>query len=274
MSLFTVFGNPIAHSLSPAIHQCFAEQAGLSLSYTRSLVAPHRFARSVAQFFRQGGAGANVTVPFKQQAYQLATHVTERAALAGAVNTLLPLSCGQLLGDNTDGMGLVQDLSRHLKLDLQQCELVIIGAGGAVRGALQPLLDAGVQRILIANRSLAKAEELAQSYRPQPVHAVALEQLQVPSQAVVINATSLSLFDQPLPIEPQQLEKASCAYDMVYAAQPTAFMRQATAAGVPQVEDGLGMLVEQAAIAFKLWHDLDDLNTEAVRTEIRARLIA
>lgn len=274
MAHFTVFGNPIAHSLSPAIHRCFAQQAGLNVTYTRSLTSRLGFQRSVARFFREGGAGANVTVPFKQQAYQMVTHLTDRAAQAGAVNTLVPLGCGQLLGDNTDGMGLVQDLTAHLKIDLQQREVVIIGAGGAVRGVLQPLLDCGVKAIVIANRTLDKATELMQLCQGQPVQAVALEQLQIPQQALVINATSLSLFDRPLPIALNELQKAGYAYDMVYSAKPTAFMRQADEAGVAHIEDGLGMLIEQAAIAFKLWHGLESLETESVRKAIRASLIA
>lgn len=153
MAIYTVFGNPIAHSLSPQIHQAFAQQSGVELNYTRSLTSQARFRRAVAEFFRHGGAGANVTVPFKQQAFELVTYVTARAQQAGAVNTLVPLGYGQLLGDNTDGIGLVRDLQRNLGQTLANRDVVILGAGGAARGIIAPLLEQEPSSLIIANRT-------------------------------------------------------------------------------------------------------------------------
>lgn len=272
MALFTVFGNPVAHSLSPQIHSAFAAQHGLPVRYTPSLTSQAQFRRAVSTFFFNGGAGANVTVPFKQQAFQLVTHVTERAAQAEAVNTLIPLGFGQILGDNTDGIGLVTDLKDNLSQQLSQRTIVLLGAGGAARGALFALLNQPVERIIIANRSVERAQLLAQQCRDQRVTGCGFAELEIPQGSLLINATSASLGQQKLAIAADQLGHASCAYDMMYGAQPTVFMRQVTVAGVRGVYDGLGMLVEQAAVAFKLWHDVAELDTKAVIAHLREQL--
>ena len=269
MALFTVFGNPIAHSLSPAIHQAFAAQAGITLRYTRSLTSTAQFRRAVATFFHQGGAGANVTAPFKQQAFALVNQLTPRAQLAGAVNTLVPLGQGQLLGDNTDGVGLVHALQHHCQQLLTQRVIVICGAGGATRGVLGPLLAQQVDHIVIANRTLSRAQELVAAVRDARVQAVTYEQLRIPVGALVIQATSTD----HLPLTDEQLASAAAWYDMRYGAQPTFMMQRAQQAGVPQVYDGLSMLVEQAAVAFQLWHPDIELDTEPVLTQLRAQLM-
>lgn len=269
MALFTVFGNPIAHSLSPAIHQAFAAQAGITLRYTRSLTSTAQFRRAVATFFHQGGAGANVTAPFKQQAFALVNQLTPRAQLAGAVNTLVSLGQGQLLGDNTDGVGLVRALQHHCQQQLTQRAIVICGAGGATRGVLGPLLAQHVDHIFIANRTLSRAQELVAAVGDARVQAVTYEQLQIPAGALVIQATST---DQ-LPLADEQLASATAWYDMRYGAQPTLMMQRAQQAGVTQVYDGLSMLVEQAAVAFQLWYPELELDTEPVLTQLRAQLM-
>ncbi|WP_339879535.1 shikimate dehydrogenase [Pseudidiomarina gelatinasegens] len=271
MALFTVFGNPISHSLSPQIHLAFAKQLGLELNYTRSLTSVSRFRRAVAQFFREGGAGANVTVPFKEEAYELVTHVTARAKQAGAVNTLVPLGYGQLLGDNTDGIGLVRDLTQNLKQAIAQRDIVLLGAGGAARGVVGPLLAEGPRQLIIANRTLEKANAIVEVFNHRTLVAARLNEVVIPSGALVINATSASLAHQTVAVAAEQLGQAGAVYDMMYGAEPTVFMQQARQAGVAKISDGLGMLVEQAGVAFRLWHEGAELNTQAVLGELRAQ---
>ena len=276
MAFFTVFGNPVAHSLSPQIHDAFAAQHGLGIRYLPSLTSAGQFRRAVSDFFYCGGAGANVTVPFKESAYELVTHLTTRAAKARAVNTLIPLGFGQLLGDNTDGIGLITDLRVNCHQQLNQRAVVLLGAGGAARGALHALLEQPVASITVVNRTIARAEELAQDSQDSRVTACAFDALAIPTGALVINATSISLTDKSgtasLPIATAELAKATCAYDMMYGAKPTVFMQQAQNAEVNDVFDGLGMLVEQAAVAFKLWHDLERVNTQQVIEQLRSQL--
>ncbi|OZB05847.1 MAG: shikimate dehydrogenase [Idiomarina sp. 34-48-12] len=269
MAIFTVFGNPVAHSLSPQIHQAFAQQIGVELNYTRSLTSVSRFRRTVAEFFRTGGVGANVTVPFKQQAFDLVTYVTTRAQQAGAVNTLVPLGYGQLLGDNTDGIGLVRDLQTNLQQKLTNRDVIILGAGGAARGVIAPLIEQGVASLTIANRTIEKANLLVEQFAQPSLHACRFDQLTIPTGALVINATSASLSGQKLPLKTNELAHAECAYDMMYGAQPTAFMQQAQQAGITAVHDGLGMLVEQAGAAFQMWHEGAELDTLKVIQKLR-----
>ncbi|WP_417659311.1 shikimate dehydrogenase [Pseudidiomarina sp.] len=271
MALFTVFGNPISHSLSPQIHLAFAKQVGVKLNYTRSLTSVSRFRRAVAQFFREGGAGANITLPFKEEAYELATHVTARAQQAGAVNTFVPLGLGQLLGDNTDGIGLVRDLTQNLKQTIAQRDIVLLGAGGAARGVVGNLLAESPRQLIIANRTHEKANAIVEAFKHKALVAAPLNELVIPQDALVINATSASLANQTVAIASEQLGRAGAVYDMMYGAEPTAFMQQAQKAGVAEVFDGLGMLVEQAGVAFKLWHEGVELNTQAVLRELRAQ---
>ena len=253
MDRYVVFGNPIVHSKSPLIHRLFAEQTGQKLDYSTLLAPLDDFSGCAQAFFREG-RGANVTVPFKEDAYRLANSLTKRAQRAGAVNTLSKLADGSLLGDNTDGAGLVRDLTVNAGLSLQGKRILLLGAGGAVRGALEPLLAERPSSLIIANRTVEKAERLAELFDDLgPVSASGFDWLREPVD-VIINATSASLSGDVPPIAGSLIEpgKTFC-YDMMYAKEPTAFCRWASKQGAAVAMDGLGMLVEQAAEAFFLW---------------------
>jgi shikimate dehydrogenase len=256
MDRYAVVGNPVAHSLSPRIHQAFAAATGQALTY-ETLPAPlDGFATVVDRFFADGGMGLNVTVPFKAQAAAWADDLDEAAQAAGAVNTIVRQSDG-FRGYNTDGPGLVRDLTGNCGLDLHGARVLLLGAGGAARGVARPLLLQGPARLVIANRTRSRAEELlaglSASAPSRALEAVALDDLHG-SFDLLINATSAGLSDAIPGIAPQFVTGAVC-YDMVYAVAPgdTAFCRWAAAHGARRVIDGLGMLVEQAALAFELW---------------------
>ena len=248
MQKYAVIGNPIAHSRSPEIHQTFAVQTGITLSYEKILAAEADFEAEVMTFFALGGQGMNVTVPFKERAWRMCgPFLTARAQAAQAVNTLF-LQDGVIWGDNTDGAGLVQDLQR-LGWPLQGARLLILGAGGATRGVILPLLDAGVGEICIANRTVARAQQLVADFAGARLSALPLTELAGQFDGV-INATSASLQGEGLLLPPDlQFDRA---YEMAYG-KPSAFLDQALQRQVP-VADGLGMLVGQAAVAFARWH--------------------
>jgi shikimate dehydrogenase len=252
MDRYGVFGNPIAHSKSPQIHRLFAEQTGQTLSY-EPLLAPLDAFPGFAQAFFEDGLGANVTVPFKEQAFRLADQLTERARRAGAVNTLKNLGDGTLLGDNTDGIGLVRDLLDNAGVALESKRVLLLGAGGAVRGVLEPLLAQRPDALVIANRTLSKAEQLAGEFAELgSISASAFDQLHGPFD-VIINGTSASLGGELPPIANSLIRSGTTfCYDMMYSAEPTPFCRWAANLGA-QTRDGLGMLVEQASAAFELW---------------------
>ncbi|WP_238914635.1 shikimate dehydrogenase [Achromobacter insolitus] len=260
LARYAVIGNPIAHSRSPQIHAMFAEQTGKPLRYDRLLAPVDGFAEAVAAFVAEGGLGLNVTVPFKLDAYALAAgRLSSRARLAGAVNTL-SWRDGAWHGCNTDGVGLVSDLLR-LGLRLTGASVLLVGAGGAARGVLQPLAEAGCARIHIVNRTAAKAEALAASWRDSgvsPQTAVTGGSLADAALAggwnLVINATASGLQDAAPDLPPGLYAPGAAAYDMMYGTQPTAFMKQAEADGAALTADGLGMLVGQAAESFYIWH--------------------
>ncbi|MDO4878986.1 MAG: shikimate dehydrogenase [Neisseria sp.] len=245
---YAVFGNPIAHSRSPEIHRLFAAQEGVEIGYVRRLADMGGFKQAVRAFFASGGAGANVTLPFKIEAFELADDLSERAAAAGAANTLILLEGGGLRADNTDGAGLVSDIVRQ-GVPLRGKRVLVLGAGGAVRGVLQPLLEQGVAAVTVANRTYAKALELADKFG---VAACALEEVGG-SFDVVINGTSGGLGGQTPAVPPAVFAGCELAYDMVYGREPTAFMRLAGENGAGAVSDGLGMLVCQAAESYRLW---------------------
>lgn len=254
--IYAVFGNPINHSKSPVIHRQFAEQTGQDMHYTRQLVNEGEFEIAAREFFAQGGKGLNITVPFKLNAFDFAQKRTPRAERAGAVNTLALLGDGTILGDNTDGIGMIHDM-HNLGWELQGKRILILGAGGAVRGILQPLLEESPARVTIANRTLSKAEELAKNFLDLgDIQAKSFAQLQGNSFDIVINGTSASMQGE-LPPLPEKLlaENASC-YDMMYGAEPTIFLQWAKAQGATQIADGLGMLIGQAAEAFYLWRQI------------------
>ncbi len=261
---FAVIGNPVAHSLSPRIHQAFAEQCGINLRYDKFCVETEgaAFEDFVKDFFKQGGAGLNITLPFKQRAFALADKLTERARLAGAVNTLMPFS-GGIQGDNTDGVGLVQDLIQTQKQKIESKRILILGSGGATKGILPALLAECPEKIIIASRSSEKchavlSNEVSPQRRLGPslnglASSLPYEQL-LESFDLIINATPLSLSNQLPPITPAILHSNSFCYDLVYdKSRETAFTRWAKEHGVLGC-DGLGMLIAQAAEAFYQWH--------------------
>lgn len=248
---YAVFGNPIAHSKSPPLHAAFARACHQAMQYEAILAEPDRFEETVRQFISAGGRGANVTVPFKLEAFDLCDELSARAAAAGAVNTLT-FTDGRILGDNTDGCGLVTDIVHNAGFAIRDRRVLLLGAGGAARGALLPLLEQRPATLVIANRSIDKAINLADAFGTHgPVSASAFDSLDGQFD-IVINATSASLSAQRPPLGDTIFADGALAYDMLYARQPTPFMAHATSCGA-QVRDGWGMLVEQAAEAFSLW---------------------
>ena len=253
---YAVFGNPINHSKSPAIHRQFAEQSSQNLHYAKQLVAVDEFVKCAQDFFAQGGKGLNVTVPFKIDAFSFAQQLTPRAQRAGAVNTLAIQSDGIILGDNTDGIGMVHDM-HNLGWELEGKRILVLGAGGAVRGILQPVLAEHPTLVVIANRTHSKAKELATHFHDLgEVKAKTFEQLHDDKFDIVINGTSASLSNDLPPLPDNLLNQNACCYDLMYGAEPTVFMQWAQQNGAAKIADGLGMLVGQAAEAFYLWRQI------------------
>jgi len=266
---YGVIGNPIAHSRSPSIHARFASATGQAMTYERVLAPVDGFNAAVDAFRAQGGCGLNVTLPFKQQAYAYATERTARAEAAGAVNTLV-FGPDQVLGDNTDGVGLLRDLDR-LGVVLAGATVLVLGAGGAARGALAALRHSGCARLVVANRTPQRAQALAVDPLLAGIEAALMESLATLRVDMVINATSGGLQGEGLAIPDALLGSARVAYDMVYGPAPTPFLQQAQSAGCPLCVDGLGMLVEQAAESFRLWRGLRP-DTGPVLSALRAEL--
>ncbi len=248
---YCVFGHPVGHSRSPAIHAAFAEQTGEAIEYTAIEAPLDDFAGAWRDFVAAGGRGANVTVPFKEEAYRLCDALSPRARRAGAVNTLILADDGGTRGDTTDGLGLVADLRRH-GVALAEARVLVLGAGGAVRGVLEPLLEAGPARLQIANRTAAKARALAEDFADLgPVAGSGFDAVEGPFD-LVINGTSASLGGELPPLPDALFAPGATAYDMMYGAEPSVFLRWAEARGARGI-DGLGMLVGQAAESFHLW---------------------
>lgn len=270
---FAVFGNPIKHSRSPLIHSAFAAQSSQRLEYRAVRVAIDDFERAVAAFFGDGGAGLNVTVPFKERAADMAARLSPRAERAGAVNTLW-LEDGKLCGDTTDGVGLVRDMVANQGWQLAGTRVLIIGAGGAVRGVLEPLLREQPASIDIVNRTVERAETLATEFSSLgTVRAGALDSITDQQFDLIVNASSAGLAGEAPAIPGGILSEKCCCYDLVYGAEPTAFMRWAAQNAAWAVSDGLGMLVEQAAEAFYVWHRTRP-ETQPVIQELRGVLAA
>ncbi len=250
---YAVMGNPIAHSKSPRIHSLFAQQTGEPIHYRAILVEVGKLPEAVADFVAGGGKGLNITVPFKRDAWELVDERSRRAERAGAVNTI-KIEPGRLFGDNTDGVGLVNDLRHNLQIPLQDRRILLMGAGGAARGVLAPLLEQEPALLVIANRTPERAVDLAAEFADlgtvQGCGFDALENLQFD---VLINATAASLQGDLPPLPDGIVAEGACAYDMMYGARPTAFMKWAQWQGAEKVSDGLGMLVEQAAESFYIW---------------------
>lgn len=253
---YAVIGNPVAHSKSPAIHAIFARETAQSLVYERLLAPLDAFEASVAAFFAAGGRGLNVTLPFKLEAFALATRRSPRAEAAGAVNTLRVEADGALYGDNTDGIGLVRDIEGTYGTAIAGARILLLGAGGAARGAVLPLLERRPATLVIANRTAERAQTLVERFASAAAQAACVlhgGDARVASSAafdIVVNATSGSL-SGALPCD-FTVAPGALAYDMMYAAEPTVFMRQAASQGA-RTADGLGMLIEQAAESFRVW---------------------
>lgn len=251
---YAVFGNPITHSLSPKIHSLFAAQSQQSIDYQAILVEEGKFDEAAYHFFQQGGKGFNITVPFKEDAFHYADELTARAKLAGAVNTL-SYDGQKCIGDNTDGIGLVNDLTINHDVKLTDKKILILGAGGAVKGVLGPLLEQQPKSITICNRTVSKAESLAKLFNDDKdrVDAQGYEDLGNQSFDIVINGTSSSLNNELLPIPDSIFNENSISYDMMYSKEATVFQKWSLEFGAEKALDGLGMLIEQAAEAFYLW---------------------
>ena len=257
---YAVIGNPIKHSKSPIIHAMFAQQTNDAMSYNAILSPLDGFVNRVKEFQQQGGKGLNVTVPFKEQAWELADELSNYARFSGAVNTLMFNPDGSIYGANTDGIGLVRDLSQHYQIDLAHKRVLLLGAGGSAKGVVQPLLEAGIEALIIANRTEQKAETLATHFADCAkelgceIRGGSYNDLhkQRPFD-LIINATAASLQGIMPPMPASCLHDQSACYDLMYANKPTAFESWCKDNGAALVMNGLGMLVEQAAESYSIW---------------------
>ncbi|HFK8544495.1 TPA: shikimate dehydrogenase [Proteus mirabilis] len=262
MEKYLVMGNPIEHSQSPFIHQLFSKQSGIDYEYGRLLVPLGEFDKVATQFFSQGGRGANVTVPFKEDAFRFVDKLTQRAQACGAVNTILKLDDGTLLGDNTDGQGLILDLARlDFIIPGKILSVLVIGAGGATRGILLPLLNYNCD-ITLTNRTVEKAQQLAQEFSQfGTIRAIAPQDVTDKHYDLIINASSSSMSDDIPPIPDETYGFKTACYDLYYKAGMTSFLYHALKNGSTRLSDGLGMLVGQAAYAVELWYErVPDIN--------------
>ena len=270
---YAVFGNPVEHSKSPQIHAAFARQTGQDIDFVRVAAPLDGFQASVDAFRAEGGRGASVTIPFKFEAYNYADEISQRAKEARAANWLC-FESGRVLADNTDGVGLVRDITANLGIGIAEGRVLLMGAGGAAQGVLVPLLEQRPAILSIANRTVAKALRLAETCRHHPasVHTVisgsSFEELAGRHFDVIINATASSLAGVPPPLPGGVFAPAAAAYDMMYGKGLTPFLEFAREQGVQQLADGLGMLVEQAAEAFFLWRGVRP-ETRAVIEQLR-----
>ena len=269
---YAVIGNPISHSKSTLIHQMFAEQTGQDISYEAIAAPLNEFGATIKRLRQAGYRGCNVTVPFKIEAWQLANQLSDRAQVASAVNTLI-FADNKIIGDNTDGVGLVRDIEKNMGRAINQQRVLLLGAGGAAQGVVQPLLAAKPACLVISNRTLDKAIKLTQLAQQQvklsniPIRALSFSQLAPEQFDLVINATSTGLSDSELPLPNSIFATGALAYDMMYG-RATPFIKFAKKNGV-ETADGLGMLVEQAATAFELWRHVQP-DTRPVIAKLRA----
>lgn len=273
--LYAVMGNPIGHSKSPQIHTAFAKITDQDLLYSAILVPLDGFDAAVDDFFRRGGKGLNITVPFKENAWRYADAFSARAKRAQAVNTLIQQDDGTVLADNTDGVGMVRDITVNQNVAIEGKRVLILGAGGAVRGVLQPVLEQNPAEIVIANRTVSKAEALAADFADLGESACCENKLHACGFAdvkgefdLIINGTSASLAGELPPIPAACVTDKTVSYDMMYGAETTVFNQWALDNGAAKAIDGLGMLVEQAAEAFRLWRDVLP-QTQAVMNALR-----
>jgi shikimate dehydrogenase len=272
VATYAVVGNPVAHSKSPLIHSLFAKQTGQDLEYTTQQCDDSSFDQTVLDFFSAGGNGLNITVPFKERAFALATECSDQATLAKAVNTLFLDQQNILCGDNTDGIGLVTDISINNNFSINDKKILILGAGGAVRGVLAGLISAQPSLVTILNRTASKAEQLKQEFDSYlPVTATSYDDPVEQAFDLVINGTSMSLAGKTPQITAELLAPNCCCYDMMYGKQETPFVTWAKQQGVSLALDGLGMLVEQAAVSFALWRGVRP-DTAPILAALRAEL--
>jgi shikimate dehydrogenase len=251
---YCVMGNPVAHSKSPQIHTAFAEQTQQNIFYQAIQVDDGKFKAALKDFQSQGGKGLNVTVPFKGDAWEISENRSNRAERALAVNTISFDDAGNIVGDNTDGVGLIRDLTINYDISIKDKDILILGAGGAVRGIMDPLFDSGAGRVTIANRTVSRAEKLADIFSDRgDISACGFDELAERSFDIIINGTSASLQGEVPPLPENLLNGNACCYDMMYSMSDTPFVSWAKAHGATEAFDGLGMLVEQAAESFFIW---------------------
>ncbi|WP_440877415.1 shikimate dehydrogenase [Thalassotalea sp. PLHSN55] len=267
MDKYLVYGNPIKQSRSPVIHQAFAKQTEQNISYQKLQPEIDGFKEAVNAFIALGGKGANVTAPFKEQALEMCHHLSQRAQQAGAVNTLSFIN-NEIYGDNTDGLGLVQDLLRH-GVKLTNAKVLILGAGGAVKGVILPLLEQQLGALVIANRTVSKAQALCQQFGSDKMQGCGFDDIANIDFDVIINATSASLTGEQPPISDELISDHTVCYDMVYGKSLTPFLMWAERLGAKSVIDGLGMLVGQAAESFNIWRKVMP-EVEQVLLDLRA----
>ncbi len=268
---YAVFGHPIRHSQSPFIHRCFAEQTGQTLTYEAIDVPAENFGRALADFLAHSGRGLNCTVPLKELAFQKVEQLTERARFSKAVNTIIVQQDGTLSGDNTDGVGLVTDLVSNHQVNLHNARVLILGAGGAARGIIGPVMAQSPVSLYIANRTVSKAKKLALEFmQTGSITGCGFDDLAGLQFDIILNATSASLSGQLPPLPDNLLHSASCCYDLAYANTDTAFVKWAKAQGAAHCLDGLGMLVEQAAEAFYQWRQIRP-DTQSVIAKLEAK---
>lgn len=266
MDQYAVFGNPIAQSKSPFIHAAFALETGEPIQYEAQFVTVDGFVQAADEFFKKGGKGLNITAPFKGDAYSYATEVSARARRAGAVNTLALQEDGSILGDTTDGVGLVKDIVENLGWSIKGQKILILGAGGAARGVLESLFEHEPKSIYIANRTVSKAVSLAKGFADLgTITGTGIDQLENCSEGfdLIISATSAGLAGETLDLPSDIVKQNTCAYDMIYRADPTPFMQWASSLGA-KTTDGLGMLVGQAAESFKVWRGIEPATREVI----------
>ena len=253
---YGVVGYPVAHSRSPLIHRLFAEQTGQNMHYERLKVPPDELEQAIGQFQRRAGRGLNVTVPHKAAACRIADRLSERASTADSVNTLA-FADGDILGDNTDGIGLLRDLVVNRGLDLKGSSILLLGAGGAARGIVGPLLDRAPERMVIVNRTVNRAERIAERFaRHGPVRACSFDTIPAGCWDLIVNATSAGLKGETPPYPDTALSEDTLCYDLCYGLEPTPFCRWARERGATRVAAGWGMLVEQAAESFYIWRGI------------------
>lgn len=274
MDNYAIIGHPIGHSKSPLLHSLFAKQTGEQIRYELIDSPLDAFAKSLNTFRHAGGKGCNVTVPFKQQAWQLADESSDHANLAKAANTLWFTDDGLIHATNTDGIGLIRDITQNQHYDLQNRRVLLLGAGGAARGAIKCLLDQQPELLMVANRTVEKAHILESIFKPYGnIKGCGFAELNGEQFDLVINATSANLSNQKLTLPEKLFTKNGWAYDMMYSATPTLFLQWAKRHGATRCVDGLGMLVEQGAESFYIWRGLRP-ETKPILNQLRKEVMA